>query len=436
MSKYIEIKKQLDQRSNFFCPAKWTELFLYLNHGNTNSCHHPIPHRIPKELLSDPYVLHNTPFKLEQQQLMLVGQKPTECHMCWHIEEADPSAMSDRFVKGLQWKDDIDQLTIDPHGVPKLIEVVFDNLCNLNCSYCDSGQSSSWAAKLHTKTIELKTDYRQLYSKIHVKPGTIDQDYYQAWLKWWPEIRHKVDTLKISGGEPLISNYFWGFFDILGHAPQLKFSINSNLVVQQDRVQRLIDQSSNFKSIKIAVSIDGKGSIAEYARKGMNYQQLISNIEYWCKHSPDNCTISPQSTVNIFSIWGFADFLDLCAELRQRYPTKLVTFYSTLVRFPEFQSVTLLPKELRYNLAQDIEATWKRNHDVFDETEVLYINKILSYLRSEPQRLVGLDTDDLLSDLISFVDYYDEFGQHQLNDVFPAEFSDWIKLTSQVVKSK
>lgn len=142
-NKYIQIQSRLDKRSKFFCPAKWTELYLYLNHGNTNSCHHPIPHRIPKELLDDPYVLHNTPFKLQQQQLMVNGQRPEECHMCWHIEDADPNVVSDRFVKSVMWQDQIETLTVDKHSIPNLIEVVFDNLCNLTCSYCDSGQSSA-----------------------------------------------------------------------------------------------------------------------------------------------------------------------------------------------------------------------------------------------------------------------------------------------------
>jgi hypothetical protein len=144
-NRYIQIHQQLNRRSNFFCPAKWNELYLYLNHGNTNSCHHPIPQPIPRELLANPSVLHNTPHKLEQQQLMIEGKRPEECHMCWHIEDADPDVFSDRIAKSLTWESDIDKLQVDPHYVPKFIEVVFDNLCNLNCSYCDSGQSSSWA---------------------------------------------------------------------------------------------------------------------------------------------------------------------------------------------------------------------------------------------------------------------------------------------------
>ena len=35
----------------FYCSAKWQELFLFLNSGMTNSCHHPLPHKIPLDEL-------------------------------------------------------------------------------------------------------------------------------------------------------------------------------------------------------------------------------------------------------------------------------------------------------------------------------------------------------------------------------------------------
>mgnify|MGYP003678129579 CR=1 FL=1 len=99
--------QKLKEKSEFFCTAKWNELYLYLNHGLTNSCHHPIPQEIPKE-----------------------------CHMCWHIEDSDPNAISDRLIKSSEDMDDIEILSPDVSHKPKFVEVVFDNVCNLSCSYC------------------------------------------------------------------------------------------------------------------------------------------------------------------------------------------------------------------------------------------------------------------------------------------------------------
>mgnify|MGYP003122122351 FL=1 len=74
----------------FYCSAKWQELFLFLNSGMTNSCHHPLPHKIPlDELEKNIFALHNTKHKMKMQELLLKGERPKECHMCWHIEGAD-----------------------------------------------------------------------------------------------------------------------------------------------------------------------------------------------------------------------------------------------------------------------------------------------------------------------------------------------------------
>ena len=430
LTRYIPIKQQLNARSEFFCPAKWNELFLYLNHGNSNSCHHPIPHRIPLELLQDPAVLHNTPHKLAQQQLMIDGKRPEECHMCWHIEDADPDVISDRITKSLVWEKDIEQLTVDTHHVPKFIEVVFDNLCNLNCSYCDSGQSSSWAAHIKKDPLQLLTDYRQLYSTVHIAPGSTINAYQQAWLAWWDSIRQQVETLKISGGEPLISPNFWQFFDVLGSAPQLKFAINSNLSVKPQYLDRLASVGDNFKSVRISVSIDGQGPMAEYARKGLDYQLLLDNAHRWCSTSPDNCYMTFQSTVNIFSVWGFADFIDLCAEFKAQYANKIQPFYTTVVRFPEFQSVSLLPKSIRLDLANNIQSTFNR-HLIFGEAEQVLVNKILSYLRNDPAPLTNINKEDLEKDLVSFIDYYEQIGTHKLDKTFPDVFTNWVAILRQ-----
>lgn len=422
--KYIKIKDQLVKKSNYFCPAKWTELYLYLNHGNSNSCHHPIPHSIPSELLDDPFVLHNTPHKLKMQQLMIDGHRPQECHMCWHVE--DEGVDSDRYIKSQQWADQIDSLEVDSHHVPQFIELVFDNLCNLSCSYCDSGQSSTWASKIQQDPINLISDYRELYRKIHITPGETKPEYLAAWLKWWPMIRNQVGVLKISGGEPLISPNFWKFFDILGKSPELRFHINSNLSVATKRLEKFANHSTQFKHIKIAASIDGQGKIAEYARKGLDFDLFLKNCEYWCEHTPSNCTLNFQSTVNILSVWGLSSFLELVVRFRQKYPTKIDNFYAGVVRFPEFQSINLLPTALKQHLASEIQHTADCNWQWFKSDEQSYITKIIGYLNSNPVPMIEFSAIDLKTDLKKFLQKYDQYDTLKYRQILPHEFVSWI----------
>ena len=420
------IYKILQEKSDFFCPAKWNELYLYLNHGNSNSCSHPIPHRIPEDLLDDPSVLHNTPHKLRMQQLMLDGHRPDECHMCWHIEDSDPTAISDRLIRSQRWQQDIQDLQIDPHYVPPFIEVVFDNYCNLSCSYCDSGQSSSWAAKIHREPVHLETDQRQLYSKIHINPGTTKPEYLEAWLKWWPTIRNQVQVIKVSGGEPLLSKNFWKFVDSIGAAPDLKLSINSNLSVDQDCLKRLAAVAPNFLNVTIAASVDATGTIAEYARQGLDYEKFLANVEYWCAQTPANCEIYLQSTVNILNVWGLTDKFDLSIALKSKYPDRIKDLYCTVVRSPEFQSISVLPRSIRLMLHKNMQNWADLNQSQMSESEFIYIKKIISYLINDPEPQHKFTKKQLELDFVKFLQYYDNTSKHRYQDIYPQEFLDWI----------
>jgi organic radical activating enzyme len=430
MNKQYAVIPLLEKKSKFFCPAKWTELFLYLNHGTSNSCHHPLPHKIPKELLSNPAVLHNTPHKLEQQRLMMNGIRPEECHMCWHIEDSNPDAVSDRIVKSQHWQDEIADLVVDPSYVPPFIEVIFDNYCNLSCSYCDSGQSSSWAAKIHTQPLHLESDHRHLYSKIHIAPGTTKKEYLDAWLKWWPQIRNQVQILKISGGEPLMSKNFWQFVESLGSAPNLTIAINSNCSVDIKYLKRFAEYAPNFLKVIISASIDATGDIAEYARQGLDYKQFLTNIEYWCSETSNNCFLKLQSTVSILNVWGLTDKFDLNIQLRKKYPARVLDFYSTVVRAPEFQSVLLLPNAIKQEIGQRIQQWVENNKQLLIKSEQIFANKTVGYLLDNPIPQHTFDQQTLEIDFVKFLQYYNSSSKLKYQHIYPKEFLNWIQSIS------
>jgi organic radical activating enzyme len=359
---------------------------------------------------------------MEQQAKMLRGERPEECHMCWHME--DVGAPSDRYTKSIIWAKEIPTLKADIDYVPKLIEVVFDNTCNLTCSYCDSGQSSAWAAKVKNDPLLLETDYRDLYSKVHIKPGHYDPVFFDAWQRWWPTIKHQVETIKVSGGEPLLSKNFWTFIESIDSAPDLKFEINSNLSVPRKVLQRLAQHADKFKSITIAASIDASKDIAEWCRQGLDFRQFERNVEYWCEQTLGNCLIKFQATVNIFSVWGIRDFINFAATVGSAWDERNEDVYATVVRFPEFQSVLMLPKEIRSTLSMDLASFIIDGDITFSDREMVYLNKLLKYLDSDPEPMVKLPQEQLERDLIKFLDWYDT--EEVYREIFPELFVEWL----------
>ena len=96
---FDKTKNKLNEVGCGMCLAKWTQVTLHLQMGQTHSCHHPSPHHVPlHELNIDPSALHNTSYKKKQRKLMLEGGKPKECDYCWNVEE-NSNAFSDRVYK-------------------------------------------------------------------------------------------------------------------------------------------------------------------------------------------------------------------------------------------------------------------------------------------------------------------------------------------------
>lgn len=412
---------------DFFCPAKWDELYLYLHHGLSTSCSHPLPHAIPSDELKDNlFALHNTKYKLGVRAEMLAGKRPKECHMCWHLE--DKGISSDRFEQLKTWGSDPKDYTLDPNYKPKMIEIVFDNLCNLNCSYCDSGQSSSWSAILNrTGPWGLETDHRHLYEKIHIKPGTTKEEYLNAWNEWWPQIKANVVKLKISGGEPLLSPSFWKTMDGLqGNSPHLELSINSNMSVSPDNISKLISYQSSIKSMNITASIDAVGPLAEFCRAGLDYDLFLDNVNTWLGQSSDNCTLWLQSTVSILNVWGLKDKFQLGLDLRKKYGSKVGPSYSTIIRMPEFQSMMLLPKEMRLRISQDLYDWSEENSHLLIGWERNMIYKTVKGLIMEPKPVNDLDPAALKRDLVKFLKRYSLLSKHQMQDLYPKDFLDWL----------
>ena len=146
----VEAKKKLDTMSPTMCLAKWNQVSLHLPTGLTNSCYHPPLHEIDAtQLEKNPAALHNTAEKLDQRFKMLQGERPDGCSYCWKMEDA--GEMSDRHYRsGEPWAmDSFDEIVDNPLADvnPSYVEVNFNNVCNLSCSYCSPQFSSTWTAE-------------------------------------------------------------------------------------------------------------------------------------------------------------------------------------------------------------------------------------------------------------------------------------------------
>ena len=128
------------------CQLKWTWSTIFLTTETTASCHRTNQHKFDVEQFD----FHNTPSKLNDRERMLQGQWPEKgCDYCKNIEAA--GGQSDRITNldlpGIHAPIELDSNPKEIKVTPRILEVYFDNTCNLKCVYCGPHFSSLWDAE-------------------------------------------------------------------------------------------------------------------------------------------------------------------------------------------------------------------------------------------------------------------------------------------------
>ena len=348
-----------------FCMAKWHHTTIYLATGETHSCYHPAPHKIPlEEIKNNPSALHNTKEKKEQRRQMIKGEKPSGCNYCWKIEAMGKDFVSDRHIKTASIYTP-DRLTeIKENGFnydinPEYIEISFSNECNFKCGYCHPKASSRYYNEIKQHgPYETSTDHRQDIDWFEIYQKEDDNPYVKAWWEWWPEVSKTLNILRITGGEPLMHKSTWELFERLDKDPKphLQIEINSNMGVKPKLVEKLVSAvkklkaEGKIKSFKLYTSIDTWTGRAEYTRTGLDIKLWERNLDYYLSNT--GWPVTFMITFNLFSVTSFDTLLAKILEWRTKYngdqnstQWQRVRFDTPHLKEPTMYDMNILPKE-------------------------------------------------------------------------------------------
>ena len=407
--KVIKIKVE-NEAGPSFCLAKWHHTTIYLQTGETHSCYHPAPHKIPlEELKNNPSALHNTNHKKLERRQMLNGEKPAGCQYCWNIESLGPDYISDRHIRNStifteerykqvlngSWNQDIN---------PEYIEINFGNECNFKCGYCHPKFSTRFynEIKEHGPVTTVKNhrcdiDWMELYQREE------DNPYADAFWEWWPELRKTLNIMRVTGGEPLMHRSTWQLFDKIENdpMPNLELNINSNLGVKHSLVEKMaetVEKLHNEKKIRtfrLFTSIDTWGQKAEYIRTGLDLTLWEQNF-----HTYLNKTTMPINfmiTFNILSVTSFTSLLEKILEWRKQYGHKRIRFDTPYLRDPLQYDINILPKEdfMPYMMKslEFMEKNIDEKNDKFSVVEYEKFKRVVDYMKNtnyaEPKIIEG-----------------------------------------------
>lgn len=435
----LEFKKQiLDTKSESFCAAKWYNATIWLGSGQTTSCHHPPAHKIDEQVIQfNPKAIHNTPQKKNDRQLMLEGKRPSGCEYCWKIEDMGVDAISDRVYKSkiytnkqldkafsTHWEEDVNL---------KTLEIAFDRTCQFACSYCNPAFSTTWVKDIknngpYTNLISdgrnhftHKHDGSQLYTGDDVNP------YVEAFFKWWESDLHKtLDELRITGGEPLMSDHTWRLIEWFQNnqgKSKTRLAINSNLGFKKDKLERLLDSTDGLE-LDIYTSNESYGFQAEYIRDGLPWKHWIKNVHYLLDDDRVR-RLHIMCTINALCLPSLHKLLSFICKLKLQYGKNAISFTLNILRFPSFQSPLVLPDELRIKFKDTLVPLIDRYDHVLEEHEVNHLQRLIDYLDIvKTPHSDAFDLDKLHNDFYNFYQQYDQRRHKDFGSTFPS-LKDW-----------
>jgi organic radical activating enzyme len=431
-------KQAIDSISDSFCAAKWYNATIWLSNGRTASCHHPIAHSIPIDAIQkDASALHNTEYKKEQRRLMLAGERPTECSYCWRVEDNnDPSIFSDRIYKShiysIEDMTKLKDISYSQNIDPKTLEISFDNLCNLSCTYCNPEFSSTWSTdiKVGGKYKDLLTPGGSTYthSSEYTLPINSKEEnvYIEKFFEWYnSSLKDGLQELRVTGGEPSRSPHFWKLLDLCKDA-KFDFAVNSNLIMSEKRLDSLIDAAGRFKKFELYTSCESYGKHAEFVRHGLNYDMWRKNLITFAKKAKFN-SLHIMMTISALSVWSIVPFMEDILSIRKEFGNKYLGSLSlNILRFPSFQSINVISEPYKVQLASDIEKFAEDNKSVLSASEINQILRVASYLRNVEKSYEDTDTvENKINDFVNFVNQYAARRSMQLKDYLPSTFMQW-----------
>ena len=439
------LRDELNKVGKGFCLAKWNQVSILLQTGQTHSCHHPYPHVVPlDELKKNPSALHNTEHKKKQREMMLNGERPEECDYCWNVEDSNPDSFSDRTMKsGEGWAfpyfDKIKDSNPTSDVKPTYVEISFSNQCNMACGYCDPKSSSRWQSEInnqgHYPTSGMFNNIEWMKRDgIEPIPHTKPNPYRDAFWKWFPDMWPHLHTFRVTGGEPILAPDMFKVLDYIienpKENPRLEMSVNSNLCAPQDKIEEFIDKVKYITekdlvwNFTLFTSIESWGKHAEYMRDGMDTERFWNNLDmFLTKCQKPEATI--MATYNITSIFSYDKVIEKVFELKKkhyngkRYRHYAIILDTAYLRHPEFLSVRMLPTEWIERIQQDVDTMEKyaeekytyiygHGHAGFYDFEREKLRRVLDYIKSPLE-----DISWLLNTRRDFALYIDEFDKRR-----------------------
>lgn len=267
-------------------------------------------------------------------------------------------------------------------------DVRFNNLCNLQCHYCEPHSSSRFAAKL----------YRM--GKRSVVYETLPDNNINQILERFESSIDNVVEFYFAGGEPLIMKEHYDILDIcLKHGrTDIILAYSSNLTVLETKKYNVLDYWSQFSNVKVNASIDAGWQQFEFIRDGAKWDSVVENCRNIRSYTNIVFRVAP-----VIAFWNIISFPKAYIYLVENdLLDRVPKFFGGEILGHNYLKPAVLPERFK-NRVREIYAT-----DYKDYPELHYM---LEYLNE--------DSSDLLPQTKNHVGYLCKVKGQRFDEVFP-----------------
>lgn len=370
------------------CQLKWNWSTLYLHQAHTASCHRTAWSDFSSETFDS---FHNTPVKISDRQAMLQGQWPeSSCGYCKNIEQA--GGASDRHLHANHPDRMPKELDTDPHAVlvtPTILEVYFNNTCNLACLYCIPSLSSRINQENHrhgrfdSNGVVLET------VSVNSEHSAIVEKFWQ----WMHNNSQHLRRLHVLGGEPFYQPEFDRCLEYFAQNPhpELELNVVSNLMIDHSKLFDYVKQFKELLSrrhlgrIDITCSIDCTGPEQEFVRHGMSIDRWIYNFDILRQQKW--LTVNINQTISVLTIKTMPNLLYWLANWRQTRP--IGHFFSVVSPQPSYLDPAILGPGI---FDQDFERVLELMPDDISKQYMTGIVQSIQNSRRNPDEMLKLRT--------------------------------------------
>jgi len=217
---------------------------------------------------------------------MMAGERLPECEVC-NDQLLNTDVYRTYFDRLFQHKYPAILEHTDADGRTTMQPVSWDyrfsNLCNFKCRTCGDMLSSAWESEQKTHDMVNWSNPKNNWMRPEVRAqisqfqdSQIEQEFSDA------VEQHRVEEVYWVGGEPLMYEQHWRYMQRiieLGDGPRVYARYNTNLSrVEYRGINLYRDILPGLRDWQICASLDGTGTIGEYIRTGLDYDQWLENF--------------------------------------------------------------------------------------------------------------------------------------------------------------